>query len=194
MEDQEMENNYLWDRSGEPDPEIQKLEEILGTLRYQPQPLAIPDHVQVGRRRSFFPALAIAAAIGLFAVLLGLWFGFHRQQPAPVLQVQHDPQTEQKLNVAPQPERSNGSPGQTTAVKTPEFVTEKRNAAVRNLVAKNRSRVTKIRQPELTAEELAEKEQVLVALRLVSAKLNLAQRKTQGMPQLNTIRNQHKIG
>jgi hypothetical protein len=35
---------------------------------------------------------------------------------------------------------------------------------------------------------------VLVALRLVSAKLNLAQRKTQGAPQLNTIRNQHKMG
>jgi hypothetical protein len=50
------------------------------------------------------------------------------------------------------------------------------------------------RQPQLTTEELAEKEQVLVALRLVSAKLNLAQRKTQGFPQLNTIRNQHKIG
>ncbi|HMJ24732.1 MAG TPA: hypothetical protein VK475_02855, partial [Pyrinomonadaceae bacterium] len=50
------------------------------------------------------------------------------------------------------------------------------------------------RQPKLTAEELAEKEQVLVALRLVSFKLNLAQRKTQGAPQLNPIRNQHRIG
>jgi hypothetical protein len=46
----------------------------------------------------------------------------------------------------------------------------------------------------LTEEELAQKEQVLIALRLVSAKLNLAQRKAQGLPQVNSIRNQHKIG
>jgi hypothetical protein len=37
-----MNDNYLWDRTGEPDPEIQKLEELLGELRYQPQPLHIP--------------------------------------------------------------------------------------------------------------------------------------------------------
>jgi hypothetical protein len=48
--------------------------------------------------------------------------------------------------------------------------------------------------PSLTEEELAQKEQVLIALRLVSAKLNLAQRKAQGLPQVNAIRNQHKIG
>ena len=64
-----MEDKYLWDRSGEPDPEIQVLEEILGTLRYQPRPLEIPPNFQIHRRRSFFPALAIAAAIALFAIL-----------------------------------------------------------------------------------------------------------------------------
>ena len=37
-----MSDDYLWDRTGEPDPEIQKLEEVLGTLRYQPRPLRIP--------------------------------------------------------------------------------------------------------------------------------------------------------
>jgi hypothetical protein len=36
----DMKEDYLWDRSGEPDPELQKLDEILGTLRYQPQPLS----------------------------------------------------------------------------------------------------------------------------------------------------------
>jgi hypothetical protein len=54
----------------------------------------------------------------------------------------------------------------------------------------------------LTAEQLEEvvaaKEQVMLALRLASAKLNFAQRKTQGSPQglptHGTIRNQHKVG
>ena len=38
-----MNDDYLWDKSGEPDPEVQKLEEILGTLRYQPRPLNLPQ-------------------------------------------------------------------------------------------------------------------------------------------------------
>src|SRR5205085_6486968 len=32
-----MNEDYLWDKSGEPDPEIQQLEEILKPLRYEPQ-------------------------------------------------------------------------------------------------------------------------------------------------------------
>ena len=28
-------SDYLWDRSGEPDPEVQHLEEILGALRHR---------------------------------------------------------------------------------------------------------------------------------------------------------------
>jgi len=77
----DMKEDYLWDRSGNPDPELQKLEEILGTLRYQPQPLRIPADIQIGRRRVFFPALAIAAAIALFAVLLSLWFHSTDRRP-----------------------------------------------------------------------------------------------------------------
>ena len=37
-----MKDDYLWDGSGEPDPEIRELEDILGELRYQPRPLEIP--------------------------------------------------------------------------------------------------------------------------------------------------------
>src|SRR5712675_1564303 len=80
-----MDDNYLWDRSGEPDPEIQKLEEILGTLRYQPRGLEIPPNLQVGRRRNFFRPLTIAAAIAFVVIVLGLWFSFNRRQaPASV--------------------------------------------------------------------------------------------------------------
>lgn len=51
---------------------------------------------------------------------------------------------------------------------------------------------------EMTAAERAEgeaaKEQVMLALRVASAKLNHAQRKTVGLPATNNIRNQHKVG
>jgi hypothetical protein len=44
------------------------------------------------------------------------------------------------------------------------------------------------------AEALQAKEQLMVALRLASEKLNLAQRRTQSSSPPNLIRNQHKIG
>ena len=44
--------DYLWDKTGEPDPEVKQLEEILGTQRYQPRPLEIPAGLHVGRERS----------------------------------------------------------------------------------------------------------------------------------------------
>ncbi len=191
-----MKDNYLWDRSGEPDAEIQKLEEILSPLRYQPQPLEIPHNLQTGRRRSFFPAMAIAAAIALCAILLGLWFGFNRRQ-VPASEARHDKQIDQQIET-PQPEvKPESSPVEAMAVLRPRPVgVQKHSEAPHNLLAGNKGRATRtvVRQPELTSQELAEKEQVLVALRLVSYKLNLAQRKTQGSPQLNTIHNQHKIG
>jgi hypothetical protein len=184
-----MEDNYLWDGSGEPDPQIQELEQILGKLRYQPQPLEIPNNLAIGRRRPLFPAMAIAAAIGLLAVMLGLWFYFQHNQVT----------TEQA--------RTN-QPIEQTAIKPPESpVTQEVSQASkpadaqrhrgqsRTLLAVNKIRRTRpeIPEPKLTPAELAEKEQLLAALRLVSAKLNVAQRKTQGFP-LNTIRNQHRIG
>src|SRR5713226_2837736 len=99
-----MDNNYLWDRSGEVDPDSQQLEETLGTLRYQPQPLQIPAHVQIGRRRSLYPAMAIAAAIALVAIALGLWFAFQRHQAAPALYAkQPAPRAIEKQQ--PQPKR-----------------------------------------------------------------------------------------
>jgi hypothetical protein len=188
MKDHDMKDNYLWDRSGEPDPEIQELEDTLGTLRYQPRPLQIPHNFQAGARRSYFPAMAIAAAIALFAILVGVWFGLNRRQ-APASEVKHDarietPRREFKPESAPAQVAEAPKPGATKKREPP-----------RDLLAvyKSGSR-TVARRPGLTPQELADKEQVLVALRLVSAKLNLAQRKTQGLPQLNSIRNQHKIG
>ena len=191
-----MKDNYLWDRSGEPDPEVQNLEEILGTLRYQPRPLEIPNDVRLRGISPLFTKLAIAAAIGLIAIALGLWVNFNRPRTVPAVEAKHDSQTDQKSN-APQPQFApNENPPQLAVVKdpTPTNIQKRHREPARNLAAQNRTPSPTIRQSTLTPQELAEKEQVLLALRLVSAKLNLAQRKTQGLPQLNIIRNQHKIG
>jgi hypothetical protein len=188
-----MREDYLWDRSGEPDPDLQRLEEILGTLRYQPRPLKLPADIQSNRRRRFSPALGIAAAVALLAVLVGLWFHFNRPAAAPTLEASGKPQIQQQpIGTAPQTAPGKGSP-QTVALKGPR---NNRRPAARTLVATRRTPFIRrdTSQPQLTPQELAEKEQVLIALRLVSAKLNLAQRKTQAPPPLNTIHNQRKIG
>lgn len=185
-----MEDNYLWDRSGEPDAEVQELEELLGSLRYVPKPLEIPAHIQPGRRRSFSPGLAIAAALALFAVLLGLWFGFNRQQ-APALVANTNSRPLPSPLSAPRSTVSPVNEGQTAQESKPTDATKPTVAFARRQTHRSR---TVNREPLLTAQELAEKEQVLTALRLVSFKLNVAKGKTQGAPQLNSIRNQHRIG
>ena len=194
-----MNDNYLWDRSGEPDAETQELEEILGTLKYRPQPLRIPHNLRVAQRRSFFPAMAIAAALALFAIALGLWFSFNRRHATPLVEARHDSNIAREASVPQQPKAEpDTQTSQAPFAKTSKSTNSQRRhrESSRDLVAGNKTRGPSIeaRQPKLTPEELAEKQHVLVALRLVSAKLNLAQRKTQGAPQPNTIRNQHKIG
>lgn len=62
-----MNDDYLWDKSGEPDPQIKQLEDILAPLRYQPKPLELP------RKRNYFPLLAIAATVLLAVLITGVW-------------------------------------------------------------------------------------------------------------------------
>lgn len=68
-----MNDDYLWDKSGEPDSQIQQLEEILGTLRYQPKPLQLP------RQRNYRPWLAIAAMFVIALLAGGLWLRIQNQ-------------------------------------------------------------------------------------------------------------------
>ena len=72
-----MSEDYLWDRTGEADAELLRLEQTLGALRYRPAPLALPPRASgptaILPRRSFLrPALALAASL-VFLCGLG-WF------------------------------------------------------------------------------------------------------------------------
>lgn len=84
-------NDYLWDGSGEPDPEIQRLEGLLGKFRHDSPVPAFPEIVH-DRRWTFlpwrfpwklqlFPALATSvAAVAAIAVVTVL---VYRTEPAP---------------------------------------------------------------------------------------------------------------
>jgi len=174
-----MNEDYLWDKSGEPDPEIQRLEEILGPLRYQPKPFATPTNLAT-RRRRYFPLLAIAATVLLALLAAGIWFR---------VRVSHNSQPQQ-ANVTPTPPA--------TEEKTPSREVMAKDSRpdiriMRNNKPRNRSTVSALKQRD-REEALAAKEQLMFALRLASEKLNLAQRKTQGTPPANQIKNQHRVG
>lgn len=72
-------SDYLWDKTGEPEEDVEQLENLLGALKYQPRPLEIPlsamPTAKVRPATIFFsrPRLAIAASL-LLTLLAGIWF------------------------------------------------------------------------------------------------------------------------
>jgi hypothetical protein len=180
-----MKDDYLWDKSGEPDPEIQKLEEILGALRYQPQPLELPEDVTLQRRRSYLAWVAIAATV-VMALLAGIIWLNLRSNNVPQPMQASVPQAP-----APQKEKALvvfGPKEKVVPVQpSPEVAVNRK--------PRNKPSSAALRKREREREEaLAAKQQLMLALRLASEKLNLAHRKTQSTPPANQIKNQHRIG
>jgi hypothetical protein len=181
-----MNDEYLWDKSGEPDPEIQQLEEVLGSLKYQPRPLEIPRDLVMVRPRRYSPYLAIAASL-IFALLVaGLWLlrvQDQNERPASEAKVQQP-------KPAP-PNTIDREDKHPIAVKKEPIVAV--NGPVRHKSPNVRNLNTKLTRRE-REEALAVKQQLLLALRLASEKLNLAQKKTVNPSAPTQIRNQHKVG
>ena len=171
-----MSKDYLWDKTGEPDPEIERLEQVLGTLRYKPKPFQIPSEAPAHSSSRFRALLAIAAAMSALIVAAGLWLSVHRVADGVIARVE--------LPVEP--------------AQAPLVIDTVKQPAVHGQpVAKYKKPVSHRREPsesELAERKEAEaaKGQLMLALRLTSSKLSLAQKRAQGAPTI--IRNQHKIG
>jgi hypothetical protein len=175
-----MKDDYLWDKTGEPDPEIQKLEEILGTLRYQPQPLELPLELPVSRRRNYFPLLAIAASLLLALVAGGVWLRV-RTQRTPQLheaEVRPTPARIEERSITPKALDKPARPQDTVAVNN-----KHRHKPVTTALSKQERE-----------EALVAKDQLMLALRLTTEKLSLIHRKTQNTTPVNQIKNQHRVG
>ena len=79
--------DYLWDRSGEPDPEIKSLEGLLGKFRHDSPPPVFPEIVP-NRRRKFFPSRirlfpALTTAAVAVAAIAAMTFLVYRTKPTP---------------------------------------------------------------------------------------------------------------
>jgi len=144
-----MNDDYLWDKTGEPDPEIQQLEEILGTLRYQPKPLVLP------RRKNYLPLLAIAASILLAIVAGAIWLRVRSHDEVP-------PQHAQVETPKPIETPQNRSASDPPVIVHNRIHRKKSAASVAN-----------------REEALMAKEQLMLALRITSEKLRLVHTKTQ---------------
>ena len=164
-----MNDDYLWDNSGEPDPEIQELEQILAPLRYQPTPLELPNELPT-RRRNYFPLLAIAATVLIALLAAGVWLKLRTEESIP-------PQEAKSVPSAPSVPRVN------------EAVVNNTKPSITSVRRRHKPVFTK----DDREEALVAKEQVMLALRVASEKLKLAQRRTQGASP-NQIKNQHKVG
>jgi hypothetical protein len=144
-----MNDDYLWDKTGEPDPQIQQLEEILGTMRYRPKPLALPQ------RRNYVPLLAIAASLLLALLAGGIWLRARSHGEIPPQQVRLETPTpivpEEKSAVNPTPV----------------------------VDAHNRRRNKSVLPKREREEALMAKEQLMLALRVTTEKLHLVHTKTQ---------------
>ena len=147
-----MNDDYLWDKSGQPDPQIQQLEEILGTLRYEPKPLAIP------RRRNYLPLLAIAASVLLVIAAASIWLRVRSRAEAP---------TQRARVETPTPPQA---PVNKSAVDPPLLAAKK--------IHRKRSASSALRKRDRD-EALRAKEQLMLALRVTTQKLHLVHMKTE---------------
>jgi hypothetical protein len=125
-------SDYLWDKTGEVDAEAERLEELLGQLRFQPRTFEVPATLPVTVRRApravshfSWARLAVAASLILVA-LAGAWLVMTRQRAndvpaglvhqAPSTNAATPQPTQQEVAVAP-PTVEQQKPVQKTVVK-----------------------------------------------------------------------------
>jgi hypothetical protein len=180
-----MKEDYLWDKSGEVDVEIEQLEKMLGSLRYKrpAEPLPLPA---VSRSTFRFNSnwLAAAAAIVLLLLAGGLWLGLNRAgsdnllssgPPPPVGPVNTAEGMRAMIQSVRSPERNAATPQQDIIIPTP--VNRSQFVAVKFREAK---RERELRQEEFRRRGEIAKEQLIKALEITSEKLNVVQKKIQG--------------
>ncbi|HKS29543.1 MAG TPA: hypothetical protein VJS44_17070 [Pyrinomonadaceae bacterium] len=184
-----MKDDYLWDKSGEPDPEIERLERIMGGLRSRRGAEDLmPAFEKLSRRKSVRPSakwLAFAATVAFAVLALGVFGVMQRQtgkqETAKSEMVMVNPTPTDSLIEEVAPPNTSGETGRTEndsqgAATTQTTKRSPLEARRRNIVRRRESFIT---QQERT-EGLLAKEQLLKALQITSTELDSVQKKVQG--------------
>ena len=177
-----MNDNYLWDKSGESDEEMQQLESLLSEFRYQPRPLVLPEArpeaiPQVQSKAMIYSFAAVRygaiAAIALLTIGIGIWLSVR-----PATNTPEEARTIATLTptITPQPPIP-PTPQVVAPVPLPQMVKQLHASAPKAHFAKH---VTK-RAPRKSLQQEGEeaREKVLYALQITSEKLNLIAKKVQ---------------
>jgi hypothetical protein len=182
-----MNEDYLWDKTGEPDPEIELLERRLGQLKFKRpvEPLPLPAPARLPSRLSVSPALAIAATLLALLLAGGLWLGLRDKKPAEQTASGPRPPIGPEIPTNNKPPRIEevATGVAPTPVAPRNVIARRRPAAPRQLVAKmNRTNVMARARPEEIARGENAKAQLILALHIASDKLSTVQKKIQANP------------
>jgi hypothetical protein len=79
-------SDYLWDRTGDPDPDIVRLETLLGTLRTRTPAPAVPTGRMAVRRALGVGLKALTAAAAILLVATAAWFALGLRRGAWAVQ------------------------------------------------------------------------------------------------------------
>lgn len=198
-----MNEDYLWDKTGEADPEIEQLEQALSSLRFKSpaEPLPLPATTPRNLFLLNFPRPVLAAAAAILVLLLagGLWLGLMRQTAstadpnavangtAPVEKRVEQAESGPRPPVGPQPAPNVVDPRdvqETASVPQAPGIKHKpqrrSNSGAQQLIVRRRAPRTALpRQEELARRGEEAKAQLIKALHIASDKLNEVQKKIQ---------------
>ena len=201
-----MNEDYLWDKTGEPDAEIERLEKTLGSLRFKrpaeplPLPAVTPRHTF---RLNSSPALAAAAALLILILAGGIWLGLRPAGPpggqetiANVATPPEEKRTEAWVSGPPRPPIGPDNPRDPSVAAVDEKESNnvpqgevdsrrklpRRFSAPRRETARRRGPNSSPRRQELAREGEEAKAQLIMALHIASDKLSAVQKRIQTDP------------
>ena len=178
-----MENDYLWDKTGE-DKEIEQLENALKQFRYLPiAPPVLPVKIEEKSEFSFFPkmfrfALAGFACLAIVFVGLGIWLGVSNDKIEDIADLSQPIVEPVEITIEPTVEPINPE-----ITSTPEIVraVEKKPIQPKYVAVSKPTKIVFRQNPpkikankpviELTAEEKFAYDQLMLALSITGAKL-----------------------
>jgi hypothetical protein len=196
-----MNEDYLWDKSGDPDPDIERLEKTLGSMRYKrpAEPLPLPATTRTPFRLSFTsPAFAIAATLVILVLAGGLWFGLRRSestQEQSTVAAPQEKQSQQQIVSGPRPPLDPIKPtdNKVAQAKDKLAAAQSNSGKRRNKTARYSSGTAqqvlarrhepnpseRARREQIAREGEKAKAQLIMALHITSQKLNTVQKKMQ---------------
>lgn len=182
-------SDYLWDKTGETDAEVERLEELLGGFAHEPRPLELPAGAP--QRASWTrPAwLAVAAAL-LLALLAGAFVALRQPARQEVQQAgSRTPPAATPPDLAAPDAPAPPVPDERVAFETPLKSRRQREGRPKRKATTDAVQVKPVEEAEgegrrevaaSLARGFSVKAQLVNALRLTGTKLKEVQRKTLG--------------